>query len=63
MTPFTMIRPRLFHTFLFGCHPGIYVSNGVPRGITGNGEAMKPSPLVELNPNMLVRDVERMSNP
>ena len=26
-----------------------------------NGESMKPSPLVELNPNMLVRDVERMN--
>ena len=25
-----------------------------------NGEGMKPSPLVELNPNMLVWDVERM---
>ena len=25
-----------------------------------NGEGMKPLPLVEVNPNMLVRDVERM---
>ena len=25
-----------------------------------NRQGMKPSPLVELNPNMLVRDIERM---
>ena len=34
------------------------VSLGTPLE---NGEGMKPSPLVELNPNMLVRDVERMA--
>ena len=33
------------------------VSLGTPLE---NGEAMKPSPSGELNPNMLVRDVERM---
>ena len=33
------------------------VSLGTPLE---NGEGMKPSPLVELNPNMLVRDVEKM---
>ena len=33
------------------------VSLGTPLE---SGEGMKPSPLVELNPNMLVRDVERM---
>ena len=35
------------------------VSLGAPLE---NGEGMKHSPLVELNPNMLVRDVERMCN-
>ena len=35
------------------------VSLGTPLE---NGEGMKPSPLVELNPKMLVRDVERMRN-
>ena len=33
------------------------VSLGTPLE---NGEGMKPSPLVELNPNMVVRDLERM---
>ena len=33
------------------------VSLGTPLG---NRKGMKPSPLVELNPNMLVRDVESM---
>ena len=61
-----MINPRLFHTFLFFCRPGLVKrdffqpmeSLGTPLE---NGEGLKPSPLVELNPNMLVRDVERMS--
>ena len=35
------------------------VSLGTPLE---NGEDMKPSPLIQLNPNMLVRDVERMNN-
>ena len=35
------------------------VSLGTPLE---NEEGMKPSPLVELNPNMLVRDVERIEN-
>ena len=35
------------------------VSLGTPLE---NGEGMTPSPLVELNPNMLVQDVERMVN-
>ena len=47
-------------------HPGLVkrdffqpmVSLGVPLE---NGEGMKPYILVELNPNILVRDVERMS--
>ena len=34
------------------------VSLGAPLE---NREGMKPSPLVELNPNMLVHDVERMA--
>ena len=37
------------------------VSLGAPLE-NGEGMKRKPSPLVELNPNMLVRDVERMSN-
>ena len=35
------------------------VSLGTPLE---NGEGMKPSPFVELNPNMLVWDVERMES-
>ena len=64
-TPFTMIHARLFHTFSFLCHPGLVKrdlfqpmeSLGTPLE---NGEGMKPSPSIELNHNMLVRDVERM---
>ena len=65
-TPFTMIHPRLFHTFSFFRHPGLVKryfffpiwSLGTPLE---NGEGMKLSPLVELNPNMLVWDVEIMT--
>ena len=65
-TTFTMINPRLFHTFSFFRHLGLgkryfffrIWSLGTPLE---NGEGMKLSPLVELIPNMLVWDLERMT--
>ena len=65
-TPFAM-TPRPFHTFSFFCHPGLVKrdffqpmdSLGTPLE---NGEGVKPYILVELNPNILGRDVERMNS-
>ena len=64
-TPFTMIPTRLFQTFSFFHHPGLvkrdFFKPMVSLGVSlENGEGMKPYILVELNPNMLDRDVERM---
>ena len=52
-------------TFSLFYHPGLVKRDFfLPMESLGtlleNGEGMKPSPLVELNPNMPVRDVERM---
>ena len=63
-TPFTMIHPRLFQTFSFFRHPGLvkrdFFFQWCPRDTIGKWRGHEAPPLVELNPNMLVRDVERM---
>ena len=61
-TFYTQSLSTHFHSF---CHPGLVKrdlfrpmeSLGTPLE---DGKGMKPSLLVELNPNILVRDVERM---
>ena len=59
-----MIYPRLFQTFSLFCHPGLvkrdFFFNGVPRYTTGKWRGHEAPPLVELNPYLLGRDVERM---
>ena len=54
-TPFTIIHPRLIHIFSFFIQPIDSLGTELE-----NGEDMKPYILVELNPNILGRDVERM---
>ena len=54
-TPFTIIPPRLINTFSFFIQPMDSLGTELE-----NGEDMKPYILVELNPNILGRDVERM---
>ena len=65
-TPFIMITTRLFHIMSFFRHPklkknGISFNQWNPWGIHWTMyECMKPYILVELNLNVLRRDVERM---
>ena len=67
-TPFTMIHPRLFHTFSLFCHPGRVKrdlfhwrqTQPVPRESIGHYTGLGQGILLELNPNILVRDEERM---
>ena len=68
-TLFTMIHPRLFHTFSFFCHPGPVKRDVLhcqqtqpdPREYHTQYYVVEVQTLVELNPNVLVRDVERMA--
>ena len=68
--PFTMIHPRLFHTFLFFCHPGLVKRDffhwrqiqPLPREYHGQCYSAEEQTLVEFNPHILVRDVERMKH-
>ena len=67
-TPFTTIHPRLFHTFSFFRHPGpvrrdfLYCrqTQPAPREYHTQCYVVEVQTLVELNPNILVRDVEIM---
>ena len=54
-TPFTIIHTRLIHTFSFFIQPMDSL-----RTELENGEDMKPYILVEVNPNILGSDVDRM---
>ena len=65
---FTMIPPSLFHTFSFFCHPGpvkrdflhCRQTQSVPGAYHTQFYVVEVQTSVELNPNILVRDVERM---
>ena len=69
-TAFTTIHPRLFHTFSFFLHPGpvrrdfLYCrqTQPAPREYHTQCYIVEVQTLVELNPNILVRHVERMVN-
>ena len=68
MTSFTMIHPRLFYTFSFFRHPGpvkrdflhCRQNQPAPREYHTQYYVVDVQTLVELNPNILVQDVERM---
>ena len=67
-TPFTMIPPRLFHIISFFQLPGLVKrdifhwrqTQHVPRESIGHYTGLGQGILVELNPNILVRDEEIM---
>ena len=67
-TPFTMIPPRLFHIMSFFRLPGLVKrdffhwrqTQPVPRESIGHYTGLGQGILLELNPNILVRDEERM---
>ena len=68
-TPFTTLHPRLFHIISFFRHPGpvkrdflhCRQTQPVPREYHTQCYVVEVQTLVELNPNILVRDVERMA--
>ena len=62
---FTMIPPRHFHTMSFFRHPGLvrrdfFEPMDSLGSIMVNIQGMKPNIWLELNTNILVRDVEGM---
>ena len=69
-TPFVMIQPRLFHTFSFFCHTGpvkrdflhCRQTHHAPREYLTQYYIVEVQTLVELNPNLLVWDIERMAS-
>ena len=69
-TPFVMIQPRLFHTFSFFCHTGpvkrdflhCRQTRHAPREYLTHYYIVEVQTLVELNPNLLVWDIERMAS-
>ena len=66
-TPFTMIPPRHFPynvipSVSWTRKEGFISANGLPREYHGQCVSFAGQILVELNPNILVRDVERMYN-
>ena len=68
-SPFTMIPPRLFHIMSFFQLPGLVKRNlfhwgqnePVPRKSIGHYTGLGQEILLELNPNILVRDEERLA--
>ena len=69
-TIFTVIPPRLFHIMSFFWLPGLVKrdffhwrqTQPVPRESIGHYTGLGQGILLELNPNILVRDEERMTN-
>ena len=67
-TPFTMIHPRLFNIFSFFCHPEpvkrdflhCCQTQPAPRKYHTQYYVVEVHSLVGLNPNILVRHVEKM---
>ena len=69
-TPLAMIPPRLFHIMSFFWLPGLVKrdffhwcqTQPVPRESTGHYTGLRQGILLDLNPNILVRDEERMKS-